>query len=248
LDAVVLKALAKEANDRYQTGEELVKALEQALRAGPVAAPVVVPIVPPAPSAYALPPIPAAVAVPTVKTVEPAPAVVKKRRSRKPLAILLLLLLLLLGGGAVALSRSGSIGLGPLAAIFNPATNTPTLAATNPLAAGEIDQASTPVKPSETAARDTVTRAAATQPATPTSTGTVRPATATRTPKPTQTLRPTVTVAPTRTPQLTASSAVSATATSTLAPVAVVQTLIPLKPTVYQVFMPVILRNYRTRR
>jgi serine/threonine protein kinase len=238
LDAVVLKALAKEANDRYQTGEELVKALEQALRAGPVVAPVVVPIVPPAPSAYALPPIPAAVAVPAVKSAEPVPAVVKKRRSRKPLAILLLLLLLLLGGGAVALSRSGSIGLGPLAAIFDSASSTPTIVTASTPASSEIDRAPTlSGAPSVTAHwTPTVDRPALVSTAAP------RPATATRTPTATQTAQPTTTAIP----PATATSPV--TVTATVAPAALVQTLVPVKPSVYQVFLPVITHNYRARR
>ena len=68
LEAVILKTLAKEPNERYQTGAELVAALDQALRAAPVVA---APIVPPPSAAYALPPIPAAVSTSVAKPVTP---------------------------------------------------------------------------------------------------------------------------------------------------------------------------------
>jgi serine/threonine protein kinase len=247
LETVVLKALAKEANDRYQSGEELAKALDQALQADPVVAPLVAPLVAPivlsAPTAYALPPIPAAVAVPAVKAAEPVPVMVEQRRSRKPLAVVSLLLLLLIGG-AFALSRRAAIELGPLAAIFSPVANTATIAASS----------TPPVRSSETAASETVAPASAAQAAaqaatlatTHTSTATVRSATTTHTLAPQRTLRPTATPVPTRTP--TPALSPLTTAASTVAPVAAVQTPVPLKPNNYQVFMPVIMRHYRARR
>ncbi|HTP09850.1 MAG TPA: protein kinase [Anaerolineae bacterium] len=216
LDAVVLKALAKESNDRYQTGEELVKALDQALRA----APVVAPIVPLVPAAYALPPIPAAVAVPAVKPAESTPAIIAKRRSRKPLAILILLLLaLLIGGGVFALSQNNPIGLGPLASISSTAT---------PPESGDAEQTPTPLGAPIITAPLTSTASMATN-----------TVTATASPVPTATS----TAQPTATP--TVSPTVKLTVTAISTPTRMLE---PAKPTVYQIFLPLIMRNYRARR
>lgn len=225
LDAVVLKALAKESNDRYQTGEELVKALDQALRVVPV----VVPIVAAAPTAYALPPIPAAVAVPAVTPAGPAPAIVKARQSRKPLTILLLLLLaLLIGGGVFALSQNNPIGPWPLAAVFGAATGTPTIDTTVALGSGKTDQMPTAID-----------APILTSPPTPIASIPINTVTATASPVPTATH----TAQPTATP--TWLTTVVATATATLTPTL---TLEPAKPIVYQTFLPLIMWNYRARR
>jgi len=213
LDAVILKALAKESTERYQTGEELVKALDEALHA----APVVVPIVPLAPAAYALPPIPAAVAVPAVKS--PEPVIVKKRRSRKPLAILLLLLLaVLISGGVFALSRNNPIGV---AAVSGTATLTGSSGTDQTPTPGGAPIITSPLTPTKTIATRT------------------RAATASLVPAATHTAQPTATATPTFVPTMAA--ALTATATPTLTPE-------PAKPTVYQAFLPLIMQSYRSRR
>ncbi len=243
LDAVILKALAKESNDRYQTGEELVKALEPALRAAPASAK---PIVPPAPAAYALPPIPAVVAVPAAKAPEPAPVKVKARRSRKPLAIVIVLLLaLLIGGGIFALSQNNLIGPWPLAAVPGTATSTPTSEATPLPGPSIVDQTPTavsasvltsPLTPTDTMTPTTVVATAAVSPL------------VTDTPVPTATDTQTPLPAMTETPTLTPTIALTLTPTLTLELPTPTATLEPAKPTVYQVWLPLIMKRFRARR
>jgi hypothetical protein len=242
LDAVLLRALAKEPNDRYQTGEELVQALAQALRAAPVAAPIVVA----ASAAYALPPIPAAVAVPAVNPAAPVPAIAARRKSRKPLAILiaLLLLALLIGGGAYAWSQNNSLGLWLLAAVPGTATSTPTSEATSTPGSSIVDQTPTALGTSLltpfTPIRGTPSRMATAAAAVA--------ALATETPVPTATATRTLTPTVAATQTLTPTIAVSPTATLTLEPPTPTLTLEPARPTVYYVWLPLIMQRYRSPR
>ncbi|CAG0929495.1 serine/threonine-protein kinase PpkA [Thermoflexales bacterium] len=258
LDAVLLKALAKESNDRYQTGSELVKALDQALRAAPVKA---TPIVAAPPAAYALPPIPAAVSVPAAKLVAPTSVAVTPRKRRRPLAILAVLLLvgLLIGGGAYVLSQNNALGLWPLAALTSTVTVTPTGEATltpepttiiqTPTKIG-VALVTTPLTQTLIAPTRTVTATAIVSPL-----ATV-PATVPVTVSVSTTLlvTATVTVTPTLipdvigTPTLTSTVVISPTATPTLNPPTPTLTPEPAKPTVYRVWLPLIMRRYRAPR
>jgi serine/threonine protein kinase len=237
LEAVILKALEKEPNDRYQTGAELVAALDQALRAVPVAGPLAkgaalaaVPIVPPPSGAYALPPIPAAVSTPVAPPVTPVPAPAP-RKSRKPLAVLLVLLLLglLIGGGALALSGNSPIGGLPVAN----APATPTVPIVNDTTATPPTGATPSVGSTSAASAGTTTLTApvftspvtATQaPATITSSAAVTSAQVLTSTSPLDTPTAAPTESPTATATLTLTpTAEAATATPTLAS-AVVET------------------------
>jgi serine/threonine-protein kinase len=264
LDAVLLKALAKEPQDRYQTGDEFVKAFQQALQAAPVVAPIVAASAGAAPpAAYALPPIPAAVAVPAAKTVLPAPAAVAPRKRRRPLAIFigLLLLGLLIGGGAYVLSQNNAFGLGPLAAATSTATIAPTSESTltpestltqGPTSTPEPKAVTqTPTKIDAPILTSPLSRAQEVQAGTATAAAMISPlATAriTETPVPTPTATSTLTPVLTETPTLTPTASVPFTETPTLEPPTPTATLEPAKPTVYQVWLPLIVKRYRARR
>ena len=238
LDAVILKALAKEPNERYQTGAELVNALDEALQATVVAAPIV-----PTPSKeYTLPPIPAAVAVPTIKPATEAAALpTPRRRSRKPVVILeLLLLLALLAGGGYVLRQNNALGfleaLLPASVTATPRPRaTATLANRIPTAmkSGGVLTASIagPSLTLTSTLKSSVT-ATATLPA------------PTKTQQPTATRRtPTPTASPSRT-----STAVPATSTrlpASITPTPVVQVI--AKPH-YLTYLPVIFNRYRAPR
>jgi serine/threonine-protein kinase len=259
VEAVVLKALAKEPRDRYQSGEELAQALKQALRAAPVAATPIVTA--PAIALYDLPPIPAAVAVPSAQPVAPPQPIVKRKgRKRLGCVTLLLLLAMLLAGAGVLLAQNQET-LSPLiAALIAPPAATETSTATpsatpstmatirpdtlTPTKAAAILPSLTPTAtrrtPTSTMTPTRTATSTATPSATPSVTGTV---TLTATGSLTLTLTPGGTSTLSGTPTLSGTLTLSATPTPT-------QTITPsAKPgPPYRVYLPIVMNRYRARR
>lgn len=272
LEAVILKMLAKEPNERYQTGAELVAALDQALRAAPVAAPIV-----PLPSAaYALPPIPAAVSTSVAKPVTP-PAAPAPRKSRKPLAVLIALLLLglIIGGGAIALSGNNPIGLQSIANGSATPTISSTDDATATLPAGPLTPSPRSTAAASAAGTTTLAAHIFTSPLTSTqakptiiSNAALTPTRAITSPSPlmtpttaptelptataTLTLTPTIAEVSTATPTLAPAAAEAATATPTETPVLstpepTITPQVPAGPP-YLTYLPIVIYRYRAPR
>ncbi len=266
LEAVILKTLAKEPNERYQTGAALVAALDQALRAAPVAV-VAAPIVPPPSVAYALPPIPAAVSTSIAKPVTP-PAAPAPRKNRKPLAVLIALLLigLIVGGGAIALSGNNPIGVQPIANA--PATSTVPATLTVPatgdttatLSAGPLTPSARSTAAASAASPTTRVASIFTSPLTSTQATPTRAITSsspliTPTPVPTEistatatrTLTPTIVEVVTATLTLTPTAVDAATATPTETPVPTIAPRAPAGPP-YLTHLPIVMYRYRVLR
>ena len=192
IERVVLRAMAKEPVDRFQTAGEMVQALEAIRIAGDVAAP------------PRRPPIETEVIPPRRRPLTPPPPVVERRQFNLMWLVAPVLALLLLGGGFWALSnRSSSPRI------------TPTVSGTSVVIARSTEVATSTLAPTALAAGGatsvptrTPTKAPTREPTPVPPTATLRPtslpmAATTAAPRPTRTpttAPPTATLKPTDTP------------------------------------------------
>ncbi len=188
---IVHTCLAKDPEDRYQSADELVAALDTALRRGSTV------VIPPPTQVETPPPVP--------------PSMPERQKRKRPFPAILLLVflffcLLLAGGTAVFAYPPVRARLFPEGMFVAAATATSTAAPTE-------TASSTPL-PTDTAVptEDTSAAASANTPAltptdAPTQTATpTKTATPSKTPKPTQTATPAQTVTPTPTPTSTSAA------------------------------------------